>query len=198
MIRLGTDEGGQERMVDIDDVMRVGRYHLVADITGKDDKRDILFLQQLHFGSFHLSLVRVVFLDAPYIIRNTELLSHIAQVFVIRYDTGYVAGKLARLPTSQQVVQTVAHLADEQSHARTLIAVIQAELHLIALGIQRSDIIIDFLAWNLEPFQFPFYTHEEHPLYLIDILIQINDVSLVIRYKLCYVRNDTLLVGAMQ
>ena len=60
MIRLGTDECWKERVVDVDDVVWIFGYHLVADnlhVASQYDKRDILLLQQLHLGLLYLLLV---------------------------------------------------------------------------------------------------------------------------------------------
>ena len=92
----------------------------------------------------------------------------------------------------------MAHLADEDCHAWALVAVVEAELHLVALRIERVDVVVELVARNQEPFQFPFYAHEEHPFYLIDVLVQIDDVAFVVGDKLRHLRDDALLVGAMQ
>ena len=86
MIRLCTDECRQERVVDVDDVVRILSNHLVADnlhVSGQHDERDILFLQQLHLSCLYFGLVRVVFLDAPHVVRNTKLIGYIAQILMV-------------------------------------------------------------------------------------------------------------------
>lgn len=43
MIRFCADEGRQERMVDVDNIVRIFRNHIIADnlhIAGEDDERD--------------------------------------------------------------------------------------------------------------------------------------------------------------
>ena len=201
MIGFGTHEGGQERVVDIDDMVRIGGYHVVRDnlhIAGQDDERDILLLQQFHLGLYHLGLVRVVLLDAPYVVGDAELVGYIAQVFVVGDDTRNLTGKLTSLPAGQQVVETVAHLRDEDSHAWLLVAVVQAELHLIALGVERRDVFVDLVAGNQETLQFPLNAHEEHAVKLVYVLVKVDDVTLIVSNKLRHFCNNTLLVRAME
>ena len=151
--------------------------------SGQDDKRNVFFSEQLHLGLLHLSLVRVVLVDAPHIVGDAELLCHIAQVFVVRHDARDVARELSGLPAGQQVVEAMAHLRDEDGHAGPLVAVIEAELHLVALGIERGNVVVDLLPGNEETVQFPLYAHEEHAVLTVNILIEIDDVALVVGNK---------------
>ena len=126
----------------------------------------------------------MVFLDAPHVIGNTELVGHIAQILVVADDTGDVAVELTRLPACQQVVEAVTHFRDEYCHTGALVAVIEREFHLVALGIERGDIVIEFVARNQKAFEFPFYAHKEHAVYLVDILVEVDDVAFVVGDKL--------------
>ena len=91
----------------------------------------------------------------------------------------------------------MAHFRHEDRHPRALVAVIQAELHLVALCIERRDVVVKLVARNEESFELPFYSHEKHALHLVHILVEIDDVSLIIRNKFRNLRNDTLLIRAM-
>ena len=187
-------------MMYVYDVVRIGSYHFITDnlhIACQYNKRNILLPQQLHFCSLYLCFVRMVLIYAPYIIGYAKLIGHITQILMVRYNARNFTIKLTGLPSCQHIIQAVTHLADENCHTRTLVAVVQAEFHLITLRIQCSYVIIYLVARNHKPFEFPFYTHEKHALYLINILIQINNVTLVISNKLCHLRDNTLLVGAM-
>ena len=91
-------------MVDIDDVVRIGGNHVVADnlhIACQHDKRDVFLLQQFHLGLFHLLLVRMVFLDAPHIVGDAELIGHIVQIFVVRHNAWDVTVEFSCLPAGQ-------------------------------------------------------------------------------------------------
>ena len=139
----------------------------------------------------------MVLFNAPHIVGNAKLIGHIAQVLMVRHDTGNVAVELSCLPACQQVVETVTHLRNEDGHPRTLVAVIEREFHLVALSIKRSNIVIKLVAWNKETFKFPFYAHEEHAVYLVHILIEVNNITFVIGYEFCHLRYNALLVGTV-
>jgi len=92
----------------------------------------------------------------------------------------------------------MAHLAHEYRHSWTDIAEVEIERHVITLGIQYVDILLDFLTWDEKGFEFPFNTHEESAILVVDILVKVDDVALVVGNKLRYLRDDALLVRAMQ
>lgn len=129
---------------------------------------------------------------------NAELLCHVPQVFVIGHDAGDVAVELSGLPTSQQVIEAMAHLRHEDCHPGPLVAEIERELHPVTLGVQCLDILLYLLTWDGETFQLPLDTHEEHAFLLVHILVQVNDVSLVVGNELRYFRDDAWLVRTMQ
>ena len=76
------------------------------------------------------------------------------------------------------------HLAHEDGHSRTFVAVIQREFHLISLGIERHDVVVELVAGDKESLQLPFYAHKKHALHLIYILIEVDNVAFVVGYKL--------------
>ena len=201
VIGFGTDEGWQERVVYINNMVRIGGNHLVADnlhVAGQDDERHPLLAQQLHLCLFHLLLIGVVLLDAPHVVGYAELLGHIAQVLMVGDDAGNVHIILSGLPPCQQVVETVAHLRDEDGHAGPTVAEVEAELHLVSLSVERVNIFADFLAGDEEAVQLPLYAHEEHAVLAVYILVKVNDVALVVGNKLGYLRDNALLVGAVE
>ena len=75
---------------------------------------------------------------------------------------------------------------------------LEAERNLVALGIQRRDIVGDLLAGNQEAVQLPFNPHEEHAVHLVHILVQIDDIAPVVGNETGHFRDDALLVGTMQ
>ena len=128
----------------------------------------------------------MILFDAPHIIRDVKLLGHIAQVLVVAHYAGYVALKLTSLPACQQVVQAMAHLRYKNGHTRTAVAEIKAKLYLEALLIERLNILLDFLAWYQKRVQFPLYPHKKHAVLMVYILVEVNNVSLVVRNEFCY------------
>ena len=140
----------------------------------------------------------MVFFDAPYIVRNAKLFSHIAQILVIAHNARNIDVPFTSFPASQQVVQTMAHFANKNCHSWTFVTKIQFTRHLVALSIQCIDVFLNFIAWNQEMLQFPFNTHKKHAVLLVHILVKVNDISLIICNKSGYLRNNSLLVRTMQ
>ena len=139
----------------------------------------------------------MVFLDGPYIVGNVELLGDVAQILVVAHDTGNVHIPLACLVACEEVVKTVAHLADEDGHARALVGEIEVERHLIACRVERGQVFLDFILGDEEFLEFPLDAHEEHAVLAVHILVEIDDVSLVVGNELGYFRNDSRLVGTV-
>ena len=80
----------------------------------------------------------------------------------------------------------MAHFRDEDSHAGLHVVEIEVEGDAIALRVERGDIFVNLVARNEEVVKFPFDAHEEHRVNRIHILVEIDDVSLVVCDKLCY------------
>ena len=112
--------------------------------------------------------------------RDVELLRHIAQVFVIAHDARNLHFPFSRLVTGQQVVKAMAHLAHEDCHSRLHVVAVEVESHLISLRVKRRDVFLYLFSWNEEVVEFPFNTHEEHAVYTVHILVEINDVALIV------------------
>ena len=201
VIEARPDEGGQEGVVDVDDVMRIAGDHAVADdlhVPGEDDERDVLALQQGHFLALHLFPVRLVGRDFPDIEGNTELFRHLPEVLVVAYDAGDVHLPLAGIVPGQQVIEAVAHLAHENGHPRLLVAEIHARVHLVSLGESGVHGLLDSLSRDGETVQFPFNPHEEPLLDGVHVLVEIDDVSAVPGDEPRHVRDDALPVRAVQ
>ena len=90
------------------------------------------------------------------------------------------------------------HLRHEECHAWLLVAEIEAELHVVALCIEGADILFEFLCWNKEFLECPFDAHEEVFFDMIDILVEVDDITVVVGDELGDFRDDALLVGAMK
>ena len=200
MIWLGADEGWQEGVVDIDDAVWERLDHVLGDylhVARQDDEVDILLLHELHLCLFHFLLVRPVLLDGPHVIRYVKLLCHVAQVFVVADDAGDVALQFACLVSCKEVVEAVAHLADEECHAWALVTEVEFELHIIALAVECLDIFLYLLIGDGEALGGPFHSHEEAVVHGVHILVEIYDVTVVGGDESCHLRYDALLVGAV-
>ena len=200
MIRLCSYESRKEWVVDIDNLMRIALYHILWDnlhIAGKNDEWDTLLLQKLHLCLLHLLLVWPVFLYWPYIVRNAELICHVAKVLVIADDTWNLNIKFTCLITCKEVVEAMAHLTYEQSHARLHIVEVNVELHLISWTVQCLNILFNLLWRDGELGKLPLHTHEEAAVNLVHILVKVNNVTVIICNELGDICNNTQLIRAM-
>ena len=201
MVGLGAYEGGEEGVVDVDDVVGIGGYHVVCHnlhVTGKHDEGNTLFLQQRHLGGLHLRLVGVVLGDGPHIEGYVELLGDVAQVLVVAHDAGDVHLPLACLVTGKEVVEAVAHLAHEDGHTGTDVVEIEVESHVVALGVECRDVFLYLFTRDEKVIKLPLDAHEEHTILAVHVLVQINDVALVVGDELGHFGYDALLVGAVE
>ena len=201
VVGFGAHEGGQEGVVDVDDVVGVGGNHLIADnlhIACQHDERDAVLAQQLHLGGLHLGFVGVVLVDAPHVVGDIELLGDVAQVLMVADDAGDIDSPLAGFVARQQVVEAVAHAADEDGHARALVGEVEVECHLVALRVECGKILLDLVLGDEEALQLPFNAHEEHAVLTIDILVEIDDVTFVVGDELGDLGDDARLVGAVK
>jgi len=117
---------------------------------------------------------------------------------MVRHDARDVDIEFSGLIAGEEIVQTVVHLRHEESHTWTYIAEIEAELHVVTLGIEGTDILFQFVGRNEEILEGPFHTHEEMFLDMVDILIEIDDVTIIVGYELRDLCDDSLLVGAVE
>ena len=92
----------------------------------------------------------------------------------------------------------MAHFRHEDGHARLLVIVVQTESHLVPLGIECFDILFNFITRHEEVVKLPFNAHEENTILAVNILVEIDDVTVVIRNELGYFCNDAWLIRAMQ
>ena len=187
--------------MDVDDVVRIALDHLVADhlhVACEHHEADVLLLQELHLLALHLLAVGLVRQDAPHVVGDAELVRDVAQVFVVGDDAGDVHVPFARTVAGEQVVETVAHLAHEDGHARLLVAEIDVGGHLVALLEELVDDFLDMVARNEEALQLPLDAHEQMPLDRVHVLVEIDDVSVVARDESRHVGDDALTVGTVE
>ena len=140
----------------------------------------------------------MVLVNLPNVIWYAELLGHITQVVVIAHNAGYLDVPFAGIVTRQQVVKAMAHLANEYCHARLDVVEIQVERHLVTRRVQRLEIVLQLFARYDEAVKLPLKPHEEHAVLPVDILVKVDDVSVVVRYELRYLRYNPPLVGTMK
>lgn len=118
VVGLGALEGGQEAVVDVDDLAAHGgaeRRRKDLHVAGQDDELNIVLLDQLKDLALLLDLGilgdrQVVELDAVALGQRLE-------VGVVGDDDGNVDAELAGLGAEEQVVEAVTDLGDHDQHA---------------------------------------------------------------------------------
>lgn len=106
--------------------------------------------------------------------------------------------KFTSLVSCQKVIEAVAHLADEKCHARLLVIEVKIALDSETDSVESIDNILDLVAWNKETVKFPLDSHEENAINAVYILIEINDVSVIVRDEFGNLRDNTLTVRAVK
>ena len=187
-------------MVNVDNFIGVGLDHLVGydlHVACEDDEGDLLLFEQLHLCLLDFAFVRPVFLDLPYIIRYAELVGYGTEVFVVGHDAGDIDIEFACLIACEKVVEAMVHFRYKECHAWAYVAEVEAELHVVALCIEGTDVLFELLCGYEEFLECPFDTHEEVLFDMIDILVEVDDVSVVVGDELCDFCDDALLIGAV-
>ncbi len=198
MVRLGPDEGRQERVVDVDDVVGIGIDHVVADdlhVARQDDEADTLLAQQ--FKLLLLQLLAVVLRDGEDVVGDAEALRHRLHVRVVADDERYVHVPLPHRVARQHVVEAVAHLGHEDGHARLHVGEIDAVRHAVLLRVERVEVVVNLLARDVEAVKLPLQTHEEDAVGAVDVLVEVEDVALVDGDETGHLGQDARAVGAV-
>ena len=189
VIWFRTDERRKERMMNIDYLIRISINHLFGNhlhIACQYDKCNFMFGKQFHL--FALLFFFRLLGDREQIERNSETFCYVLQIRMITYNKRYLYIPLSCRIPGQHIEKTVRQLGYENSHTWFYIREIKTKIHFIFLPVECSEIIFNFFLWNQKIFQFPFNTHEEDVLYMIYILIQIDNISFVYRNKVCHFR----------
>ena len=150
---------------------------------------------------FHLLTLLFFFrllCDRKQIERNSEPLCYMLQIRMVTYNKRYFYIPFSGCISCQYIEKTMWQLGNENSHTWFYIREIKAKIHFIFLPVESSEIIFNFLLRNQKVFQFPFNTHKEYVLYMVYILIQIDNISFVYRNKVCHFRKDSRFVGTVQ
>ena len=91
----------------------------------------------------------------------------------------------------------MAHFAYKKCHSRFLRIKINIKFHIIALSIKRFNILFNFVRGYSEVRKLPLYTHKETAIYLVYILVKIDDIAMIVRNKFCYLCDDAQFVRAV-
>ena len=199
MVGLGADEGGEEGVVDVDDVVGVGLNHLLGNhlhLASQHDEGNAVVAQQLHLFLFLLGFVLLC--DWEDVVGDAELLGHVLQVGVVGDDEGYLAIPFAGCVACQHVIEAVAHLRNKDGHARLDVGEVEAQLHVVLLGVKCGEVVLYLVAGNGKVLKFPLDTGEEHMLDVVDILVEIDDITTIDGDEIRYLGKDAGTVGAVE
>ncbi len=135
MVRARSDEGGQERVVNVDDALRI----TVDEIVGKNlhvasEDHEIGFVCFDQRVDLLFCLLLVFFCDRDDVVRDFVEVGDGLVVGVVGNDQRDVAGEFAALMTVEKIDEAVIVLRDQDDHARAMRGLGQPPVHLELFG----------------------------------------------------------------
>src|SRR5208283_3413500 len=179
VMRLCAHEGGQERVVNVDDGLRelhdeVGGKHL--HVAGKDHDVDVVSMQQFQLLCFGLRLV--LFGDGNVMEGDTVKIGVAFRVQMAADDQRKIALEFSAALAIQQIHQPVIKLGNEDGHPRAVIAQGDAPVH-AELVRNRAKRPVEVLHVQAEPVEVPFDTRQVVALFAGLMLFEIKNISIV-------------------
>ena len=165
-------------------------------VAGKDDECDAVVAQQLHFLLFLLGFV--LFRDGEHVVGDAELACHGLEVRMVGDDEGNFAIPFAGCVAGKHVEEAVAHLGDEDGHAWLDVGEVEAQEHVVLLGVEGGEVVEDLVAGDGERLDVPLHTCEEHVFDVVNVLVEIDDVAAVDGDEVRYLGQDARSVGAVE
>jgi hypothetical protein len=130
LMRLGPNECGQKRMMNVDDRPRIALDKIVRKhlhVARQHHQIDLVSLQKFQLLRFRLRLV--LFADRNLVIRHAVEIRMMLGIGMVADHQGKVATQLAVPLPVQQVHQAVVILGNKNGHARPLAAQSDAPVH---------------------------------------------------------------------
>lgn len=178
-VRVGADECGKERVMDVDD----SRPVCIHDPWGQD----------LHVTSQHdeVDVERGECVEKPgllivlasrghrkVVVGNSHVFDHVGVVGVIVDDADDVGWKFTTPPSSQEIEQAVGLLARQKSDSRTYVAESEVDRHVESSG-NGGESGQDVVTSDIETLEFELDTLKEHVLDVVGVLFGVDDVAIV-------------------
>ena len=138
-------------MMNIDDAIGIVVDEVLRNdlhVSGEYNKGNFFFVLKFALFLFDQWHVAVVFVDVPDVIGDRELFGHVAEIFVVAENAGDLDVPFSGFISRQQIIEAVAHFADENGHSLGFVAKIEVERHLVTDGVKRGEDILNFVAWN--------------------------------------------------
>ena len=197
LIGVGTDEGGQERVVNIDDAVRVPGHEGGAEnlhVAGQYDHVHLPF-QQLQCLRFRLFLI--VPGDRNVVVGNAETLHFAAQVVVVADHHRNHRRQIAPRHPPQQVHDHVVMAGHQHRHALFISGVTDVPLHPVAVGDAVAEVVLQRFVAAIQPRGLEFQAQKESTVLMIaGVLIQVGNVGAVVVQKRGHRADDAGLVRA--
>ena len=199
-IRVGADEGRQERVVDVDDPTRVSGDETVAEdlhVASHHDQFDAVVGERCeHLG---LLLGLGVGRDREVQVWHPHVLGDTGVVRVVRHDDAQVHREFATAPAGEQVVETMRVFRRHERRWRGGVGETEVDRHTEKSG-DRCEGVDDLFTVEAEPVEVELDTLEKDGVAAagarIDVLLGVHDVAVMIGQELRSGSDDAGLVGA--
>ena len=196
MVRLGTGERREERVMDIDDLAGEVAAHRFVEhlhVAGEDDEVGLRVAEEL----LHLAEGRVFRLrrHGDMVEGDAVGLDDFAMVFVVGDHAGDDEREILGDLAGQEVVEAVFLLGAEQHDAARLVGVGDFPVHRELLG-QRGEALGEFAGREVEGLGPDLDTHEEAGELVFRVLASFRDPALVAGDECGHLGHDAAGVGA--
>jgi hypothetical protein len=197
VVGLRADERRQQRVVDVDDPVRVARAQVRAEhlhVPGQHDELDVGAVDQ---GGEPLLLRRLALrLHRQVVVGDAEEGARLGVVGVVARDEGDVGVQLAGAPAGQQVEQAVRLLAGQDGDAGQLLGEADLALHGEAVADLGPEARQHVVVGEREAVELELDALEEQPLVVVGVLVDLDDVRAVPVEPLGHCGDDPAGVGA--
>lgn len=170
-------------MVDVDDPIGKSPGHQGTQdlhVAGKHNQVDFVVPQQLNL--FFLLLRLGFFCDRQKMKRDAESVRNRLKIFAIADDKRNLHSEFSAFMTRKEIVDTVIIASNEKRDSGNNLREIERPSHRKFLR-EGSDSLFNMVRGYGEPLDFPFDAHEENAAFLIHVLIDIDNISFVLKQK---------------
>ncbi|MCY1430421.1 hypothetical protein D9M71_463700 [compost metagenome] len=196
MIGLGADEGRQEAVMNIDDLMGV----LFAELRRQDlhvarqhDHIGLMVLDQARdFAECRLLVLRV---DRYVVVRDAMPFDHAAQVIVVGNNAGDLAVEFIAVPTVQQIGKAMGLATGHQDHAFFLVGIGDTPDHGEFFG-NRFESLTKLLDAKRQRVSTDFVAHEEPAAEIVGMMARFGDPAVIGSQEITDLGNNADAVGA--
>ena len=179
VVGLGADERRQQRVVDVDDLVRVARHELLAEhlhVAGQHQQLDARLVGER--DDLRLLGGLVTGHDRQVVERHPEERAGLGVVGVVAHDEGDVGVQLAGAPAGQQVEQAVRLAGGQHADACDVLGQPQLALHPEAVA-DLAEGRQHLGGFEREAVELELHPLEEQPVVVVGVLVDLDDVRAV-------------------